>query len=117
MEEIKPPPPKKPQQLKQRPKTPEQPCIEKTVRLDTTLEEYEADGGDRNFKRTVTRALKIDMCLMQITGKREGSVIIDFKIFNEDTDMSMDELENSLENVLKGDIGYPVLPIEEPKDL
>lgn len=54
------------------------------MRLDTTLEEYEADGGDRNFKRTVTRAMKIDMSLMQITGKRQGSVIIDFKLFLDD---------------------------------
>lgn len=54
------------------------------------------------------------MSLMEITGKRQGSVIIDFKIYQEDTDLTLDELDNEIEKVLKGDIGYPVLPLKQP---
>ena len=41
-----------------------------TVKLDTTLEAYEMDGGDKNFIKNVTKLLKVDRKLMVITAKR-----------------------------------------------
>jgi hypothetical protein len=41
-----------------------------TVKLDTTLQKYEEDGGDSKFIKEVTGSLKIDPSLMRITSKR-----------------------------------------------
>ena len=51
-----------------------------TVKLDTTMKAYEKDGGDKNFIEKVTRHLKIDRKLMTITSKRNGSVILTFRV-------------------------------------
>ena len=53
---------------------------EMTVKLDTTMKAFEKDGGDKNFIEKVTRHLKIDRKLMTITSKRNGSVIITFRV-------------------------------------
>ena len=47
-----------------------------TIKLDTTLEAFEKDGGDENFIKSVTKLLDIDRKLMIITQKRQGSVIV-----------------------------------------
>ena len=41
-----------------------------TVKLDTTMQKYEQDGGDQKFVKNVTSALKIDRSLMQVIAKR-----------------------------------------------
>ena len=41
-----------------------------TIKLDTTLEAFENDGGDENFVSNVTKLLGIDKKLMVITAKR-----------------------------------------------
>jgi hypothetical protein len=60
--------------------------VEMTVRLDTTIQKYNDDGGNAKFIRTVTSALKIDQSLMKVTQLRSGSVIVDFTV---DTDGSI----------------------------
>jgi hypothetical protein len=41
--------------------------VEMTVRLDTTMHEYNENGGNANFIKTVTSALQIDKSLMKVT--------------------------------------------------
>ena len=49
-----------------------------TARLDTTLKQYEQDGGDQSFIDDVTKSAGVHPSQMKITKKREGSVILSF---------------------------------------
>lgn len=51
-----------------------------TVRLDTSLQQYEEDGGDDKFINDITRSIGVDPSKMKIIRKREGSVILTFAI-------------------------------------
>ena len=66
-----------------------------TIKLDTTLEAFEKDGGDENFIKSVTKLLDIDRKLMIITQKRQGSVIVTFRVQSEGN-KSIDELRKHI---------------------
>ena len=84
-----------------------------TIKLDTTLEAFEKDGGDENFIKSVTKLLDIDRKLMIITQKRQGSVIVTFRVQSEGN-KSIDELRKHIQNVIESsDIGYPVIGIAD----
>ena len=44
--------------------------VDMTVKLDTTLQKYEVDGGDPKFIKDVTDSVKIGFSRMKITNKR-----------------------------------------------
>ena len=67
--------------------------IEMTVKLDTTMEKYEEDGGDQKFVKNVTSLLKIDKSLMKVMAKRSGSVYVTFRI-KTDGSISVDDLKS-----------------------
>ena len=84
-----------------------------TIKLDTTLEAFEKDGGDENFIKSVTKLLDIDRKLMIITQKRQGSVIVTFRVQNEGN-ASIYELRKQIQNVIESsDIGYSVIGIAD----
>lgn len=84
--------------------------LQMTVKLDTTLQKYEQDGGDAKFIKDVTRSIGIDKSMMKITNKRQGSVILTMEIKG-DQSSSVDDLRSKLKNALHKDIAYPVLAI------
>ena len=85
-----------------------------TVKLDTTLQKYEDDGGDAKFIKDVTECLMIDPSLMKITNKRQGSVILTFRVKG-GQDKPQEELKSKLKNVLLNELAYPVLEINDPQ--
>lgn len=54
--------------------------IECSIRLDTTLAEFESTGGQSGFISTLSTGMGIDTSFIEITDVREGSVIIDYNI-------------------------------------
>jgi hypothetical protein len=54
--------------------------VEMTVKLDTTIQKYNKNGGNTKFIKTVTSALKIDQSLMKVTQLRSGSVYVTFTV-------------------------------------
>lgn len=83
-----------------------------TVKLDTSLEQYEQDGGDKQFIKDITKSIGVDPSQMRITKKREGSVILTF-IVNTDQPNATEQLKRKIKNALLNDIPYPVLNIED----
>ena len=82
-----------------------------TVKLDTTMQKYEQDGGDQKFIKNVTSALRIDRSLMKVMGKRSGSVFVTFRV-KSDGNLSLKDLENLLGNLFATkDIGFPVVGV------
>ena len=79
-----------------------------TIKLDTTMNKYEQDGGDKKFIATVTGALKINKSLMKVMNKRSGSVFVTFRV-KSDGSLSLDDLKNMLNSLFETDIGYPVV--------
>lgn len=85
--------------------------IEMTVRLNTTLSQYESDGGDDNFKNIVCSSLEIENDKLLVMEVTEGSVIVRFRVFGS-PGLSLDNLQDLLTNRFQdGQInpGYPVL--------
>jgi methenyltetrahydromethanopterin cyclohydrolase len=64
-----------------------------TVKLNTTMQKYNEDGGNAKFIKTVTSALQIDQSLMKVTQLRAGSVIVDFTV-ETDGSISLNSLKN-----------------------
>jgi hypothetical protein len=84
-----------------------------TVKLDTTMQKYNEDGGNAKFIKTVTSALKIDQSLMKVTQLRSGSVYVTFTVDTDDS-ISLKSLKNKLNDLLNNkDIGYPVLSVTQ----
>ena len=54
--------------------------VETTVTLDTTLHQYERDGGDAQFIKDVTQSIRVDASQARILQKRQGSVILTFAV-------------------------------------
>ena len=79
-----------------------------TLKLNTTMEEYEAGGGDAKFIGTITSALGIQPQQMEVTDKWRGSVFLKFKV-QSDGGISLQQLRQQLEELLKTDIGYPIV--------
>ena len=69
-----------------------------TVKLDTTMNQYEQGGGDAKFIKTVTQALKLDKSLMKVMNKRSGSVFVTFRV-KTDGSISLDDLKGMLDNL------------------
>jgi hypothetical protein len=59
--------------------------LEMTVKLDTTMQKYNEDGGNDKFIKTVTSALKINPSLMKVTNLRSGSVYVTFTVDTDDS--------------------------------
>jgi hypothetical protein len=74
-----------------------------TVRLDTTMQKYEDDGGDYKFIKRVTTTLMIDRSCMKVMSKRLGSVIVTFRV-KTDGSLSLDNLRNQLNNIFANQI-------------
>lgn len=86
-----------------------------TVRLDTTLRQYERDGGDKQFIYDVTKSIGISSSQMRITYKREGSVILDFTVQTQQG-LPYNQLKNKIKNAIYDDCPYPVLGVKEKQN-
>lgn len=81
-----------------------------TVVFNTSLKQYEKDGGDGNFIRTVTKALKIHPSLMCILEKKRGSVILAFRISSQDY-FDPKDLKRDVREVLDKIVRYPLVAV------
>ena len=54
--------------------------VETTVSLDTTIEQYEKDGGDDQFTKDTAKSINVDPSQIEILAKMEGSLIITFNV-------------------------------------
>ena len=54
--------------------------IATTLRIDTTLENFESTGGVETFKVSLSKAINVDLSSIYITSVKEGSVIIDYTL-------------------------------------
>jgi hypothetical protein len=89
--------------------------IEMEIRLDATLDDFARAGGQPNFKQAVSSALAIDASRIVVTALREGSVIVDFKIYQGARDLA--ELKTSVSLLIdnkKIDFGFKVLDASYP---
>jgi hypothetical protein len=88
-----------------------------TVNLDTTMQKYEQQGGDKKFVKIVTKAVKIDRSWMKVVSKRSGSVFITFRV-KSDGSVSLDDLRNQLNDLFTNqDIGYPIVGVSSENGL
>ena len=51
-----------------------------SVRLDTTMEEFESKGGEKMFVQNLAESIGIEKSNIKVTQIREGSVIVDYEI-------------------------------------
>lgn len=58
----------------------EKEVIECSIRLDTTLANFEDRGGKTGFVSSLSSGMGIDTSFIEITSVREGSVIVDYNI-------------------------------------
>ena len=54
--------------------------IECTVRMDMSMDEFENQGGSKQFAKNLAGSLGIDKNMVEVTGVREGSVIVDYNL-------------------------------------
>ena len=54
--------------------------IECTVRMDMSMDEFDAQGGTKQFTKNLAGSLGIDKNMIEVTGVREGSVIVDYNL-------------------------------------
>ena len=54
--------------------------IDCTVRLDTTLKEFDKQGGTDFFKDNLSKSLGLPLSQIDISSVREGSVIVDYTL-------------------------------------
>ena len=69
--------------------------VEMTVKLDTTWQKYERDGGDTKYIKDVTDSIGIENSLMKITDKKPYFVIVTFKV-KVDEHISAEDLKKKL---------------------
>ena len=63
------------------------------VTLDSTVEDFELNGGKETFIDNLTLYLGIDDIQIRVTSVREGSVIIDYEIIEDESNgMSLAEI-------------------------
>ena len=83
------------------------------LRIDTTMKQFERQGGRQMFEENLATSLGISMSSVQVTGMREGSVILDYNlIVDKNSKMSIDELKAMQSEKMKAgaiDVGGPVL--------
>lgn len=82
-----------------------------TVSLDTTLKQYEQDGGDEMFIKDISNSINVDKSQFRIIQKSEGSLIISFIV--QTLGQPCDQLKMKIKNALQNDILYSVLNIDE----
>lgn len=64
------------------------------LRIDTTMKAFERQGGRQMFEENLAASLGISMSSVQVTGLREGSVIVDYNLVVEkNSKMSVNELK------------------------
>jgi hypothetical protein len=51
------------------------------IRMDTTMDTFESDGGSARFEATVASELGIDLSDVQVMSIRSGSVIVDYNVY------------------------------------
>jgi hypothetical protein len=83
------------------------------LRIDTTMKAFERQGGRQMFEENLANSLGISMSQVQVTGMREGSVILDYNIVVEkNSKISVDDLKSLQNEKMKAgaiDVGGPVL--------
>ena len=83
------------------------------LRIDTTMKAFEQQGGRQMFEENLADSLGISMSSVQVTGLREGSVIVDYNlIVDKDSKMSLGELKSLQNKKMKSgaiDVGGPVM--------
>lgn len=68
--------------------------IECTVRMDMTMGEFENQGGKKQFAKNLSNSLGIDKSMIEVTGVREGSVIVDYNLkVDKNSKISLNELK------------------------
>jgi hypothetical protein len=48
--------------------------------MDMTMGEFENQGGTKQFAKNLSDSLGIDKSMIEVTGVREGSVIVDYNL-------------------------------------
>jgi hypothetical protein len=83
------------------------------LRIDTTMKAFERQGGRKMFEENLAVSLGISLSSVQVTGMREGSVIIDYNlIVDKNSKISIDELKAMQSEKMKSgaiDVGGPLL--------
>ena len=92
---------------------PKQEVLACNLRIDTTMKAFERQGGRQMFEENLASSLGISMSSVQVTGMREGSVILDYNlIVDKNSKMSIDELKSLQNDKMKSgaiDVGGPVM--------
>jgi hypothetical protein len=86
---------------------------EVSIAKPTTMKAFEQQGGRQMFEENLADSLGISMSSVQVTGLREGSVIVDYNlIVDKDSKMSLSELKSLQNKKMKSgaiDVGGPVM--------
>lgn len=88
--------------------------IETTLRIDTTLENFESIGGVDTFKNSLSQAINIDKSSIYITSIKEGSVIIDYTLTVETDGLSKLDLSQKQAEAYAAEVvevGGPILDL------
>lgn len=83
------------------------------LRIDTTMKAFEKQGGRQMFEENLASSLGLNMSQVQVTGLREGSVIVDYNlVIDKNSKISLDELKTLQNEKMKAgaiEVGGPVL--------
>lgn len=79
-----------------------------TVKLDTTLKDFEEGGGEQKFIRAVAESMGVDHEIIAITDKWEGSVYLKLRVLS-DGSVALETLMQNLKTSLASDLGYPIV--------
>lgn len=83
------------------------------LRIDTTMKAFEKQGGRQMFEENLAESLGISMSQVQVTGLREGSVIVDYNlIVDKSSKMDINELKSLQNEKMKAgaiEVGGPVM--------